>query len=231
MSSSEFHHYNRDEFLAEFYPDPADKAAIAAGMEQLRAGQRAFRLAEMRRRLGITQAQVASRMGITQGRVSAIEHARPGSSLTRHRPGTRYLAAASNTTLRVGWLAADNTALRARMVRFARRAPKHHAIDAVFAYSDISEGKQISGSQRRLTALRSPAWMSHRGTRLSALVSQTHWPPSSGSLFRAVTALTVGVSGGAVSIVRTAPAVQTLESLMVGGAAWYGSAWCAKPAG
>ena len=73
MSSSEFHHYNRDEFLAEFYPDPVDKAAIAAGMEQLRAEQRALRLAEMRRRLGITQAQVAARMGITQGRVSAIE--------------------------------------------------------------------------------------------------------------------------------------------------------------
>jgi hypothetical protein len=58
MSSSEFHHYTRDEFLAEFYPDPADKAAIAAGMKQLRAEQRAYRLAEMRRRLGITQAQV-----------------------------------------------------------------------------------------------------------------------------------------------------------------------------
>jgi hypothetical protein len=43
-SSSEFRHYTRDEFLAEFYPDPADKAAIAAGMKQLRAEQRAFRL-------------------------------------------------------------------------------------------------------------------------------------------------------------------------------------------
>src|SRR6266550_1685416 len=53
MSSSEFDHYTRDEFLAEFYPDPADKADITAGMEQLRAEQRAFRLAEMRRRLGI----------------------------------------------------------------------------------------------------------------------------------------------------------------------------------
>ena len=52
MSSSEFRHYTRDEFLAEFYPDPADKAAITAGMEQLRAEQRAFRLAEMRQRLG-----------------------------------------------------------------------------------------------------------------------------------------------------------------------------------
>jgi hypothetical protein len=72
MSNSEFHHYTRDEFLAEFYPDSADKAAIAAGMEQLLAEQRAFRLAEMRRRLGITQ-----------GRVSAIEHAKPGTTELR----------------------------------------------------------------------------------------------------------------------------------------------------
>jgi hypothetical protein len=56
MSSREVHHYTRDEFLAEFYPDPDDKAAIAAGMKQLRAEQRAFRLAEMRRRLGIRSA-------------------------------------------------------------------------------------------------------------------------------------------------------------------------------
>src|SRR5262249_61080253 len=74
MSSSEFRQYTRDEFLAEFYPDPADKAAIADGMKQLRAEQRAFRLAEMRRRLGITQAQVAARMGITQAHVAASEH-------------------------------------------------------------------------------------------------------------------------------------------------------------
>ena len=83
MSSSESHNYTRDEFLAEFYPDPADKAGIAAGMEQLRAEQRAFRLAEMRRRLGVTQAQVAARIGITQGRVSAIEHAKPGTTELR----------------------------------------------------------------------------------------------------------------------------------------------------
>ena len=58
-------------------------AAIAAGMVQLRAEQRAVRLAEMRRRLGITQTQVAARMGITQGRVSAIEHAKPGTTELR----------------------------------------------------------------------------------------------------------------------------------------------------
>ena len=39
MSSSEYRHYTRDEFLAGFYPDPAGKAAIAAGMKPLRAGQ------------------------------------------------------------------------------------------------------------------------------------------------------------------------------------------------
>jgi transcriptional regulator with XRE-family HTH domain len=41
----------------------------------------------MRRRLGITQADVATRMGVTQSRVSGIEHARPGAS------GLRTLAA------------------------------------------------------------------------------------------------------------------------------------------
>jgi transcriptional regulator with XRE-family HTH domain len=37
----------------------------------------------MRRRLGITQAQVAARMGITQSRVSAIEHPKPGTTELR----------------------------------------------------------------------------------------------------------------------------------------------------
>lgn len=81
--STEFHHYTPEEFLGEFFPDSADKTAITAGMEQLRAEQRAWRLAEMRRRLGITQADVATRMGVTQGRVSAIEHARPGATELR----------------------------------------------------------------------------------------------------------------------------------------------------
>jgi DNA-binding XRE family transcriptional regulator len=81
--SSDFHQYTREEFLGEFFPDSADKAEIAAGMAQLRAEQRAFRLAEMRRRLGITQAQVAERMGVTQSRISAIEHAKPGATELR----------------------------------------------------------------------------------------------------------------------------------------------------
>jgi len=45
--------------------------------------QRAWQLAEMRRRLGITQAEVAQRVGVTQGRVSAIEHAKPGATELR----------------------------------------------------------------------------------------------------------------------------------------------------
>jgi len=81
--SSEFHHYTREEFLGEFFPGTEDKAAIAEGMEQLRAEQRAWRLAEMRRRLGVTQAEVATRMGVTQGRVSAIEHAKRGATELR----------------------------------------------------------------------------------------------------------------------------------------------------
>jgi DNA-binding XRE family transcriptional regulator len=112
MRSSEFYHYTRDEFLAEFYPDPADKAAIAAGMEQLRAEQRAFRLAEMRRRLGITQVQVAARMGITQGRVSAIERCSPslregrgsgGSAPVRDRLLRSFRAARLRAVAQVRW--------------------------------------------------------------------------------------------------------------------------------
>jgi transcriptional regulator with XRE-family HTH domain len=49
----------------------------SAGLEQLRAEQRASRLTETRRRPGVAQAQVAQRMEVTQGRVSAIEHAKP----------------------------------------------------------------------------------------------------------------------------------------------------------
>lgn len=65
--SSGFNRYTRDEFLGEFFPNAEDKAMIAAGMEQLRAEQRACRLAEMRRRLGVTQAEAVQHMGVTQG--------------------------------------------------------------------------------------------------------------------------------------------------------------------
>ncbi|WP_194898407.1 helix-turn-helix domain-containing protein [Catenulispora pinisilvae] len=77
------HSYDRQGFLDEFFPDARDQAEIASGMERLRAEQRAFRLAEMRRRMGLTQVEVAERMGISQGRVSAIEHAKDGATELR----------------------------------------------------------------------------------------------------------------------------------------------------
>ena len=61
--------------------DPADPPADLVAHTW--AGLRAWRLAEMRRHLGIAQAEVAPRMGVTQGRVSAIEHAKPGATELR----------------------------------------------------------------------------------------------------------------------------------------------------
>jgi DNA-binding XRE family transcriptional regulator len=44
-----------------------------AGKEQMLAEVRGWRLAEIRRRRGLTQAQVASRMGVGKSRISQIE--------------------------------------------------------------------------------------------------------------------------------------------------------------
>ena len=74
MSST--HSYGREGFLDEFYPDPAERADVEAGAQQLVSANRAHRLAEMRRRLGLTQAEVADRMHVRQERVSAIERAK-----------------------------------------------------------------------------------------------------------------------------------------------------------
>lgn len=59
MSTS--HGYDRESFLGEFFPDPGDRHEVEAGAAQLVAANRAHRLAEMRRRLGLTQAEVADR--------------------------------------------------------------------------------------------------------------------------------------------------------------------------
>ena len=47
-----------------------------AGKEQMQAEARGWRLAEIRRRRGLTQAQVAERMGVGKSRVSQIERGR-----------------------------------------------------------------------------------------------------------------------------------------------------------
>jgi predicted XRE-type DNA-binding protein len=41
---------------------------------EMRAGQRGHQLAQLRKNVGLTQAQVAALMGVTQARVSQIEH-------------------------------------------------------------------------------------------------------------------------------------------------------------
>jgi DNA-binding XRE family transcriptional regulator len=47
--------------------------AFAAAVEQMQDESRGWRLAEMRKRRGLTQAQVAARMNLSIGRVSQIE--------------------------------------------------------------------------------------------------------------------------------------------------------------
>jgi hypothetical protein len=48
MSST--HGYDRDAFLAEFFPDAGDRAEVEAGTQALINVSRAHRLAEMRKR-------------------------------------------------------------------------------------------------------------------------------------------------------------------------------------
>lgn len=64
------HGYDRDSFLNEFFPDADDRREVEEGADHLVATNRAHRLAEMRRRLGLTQAEVADRMHVRQERVS-----------------------------------------------------------------------------------------------------------------------------------------------------------------
>ena len=75
--------YDRDSFLTEFFPDSRDRQEVEAGADRLVAANRAYRLAEMRRRLGLTQAEVADRMHVRQERVSAIERAKVDTSELR----------------------------------------------------------------------------------------------------------------------------------------------------
>lgn len=51
-----------------------DEARVAEHRERMRAEQRAYRLAEIRRQHGLTQTDVAASMHVSQRRVSAVEH-------------------------------------------------------------------------------------------------------------------------------------------------------------
>lgn len=73
MSST--HSYDREGFHSEFFPDTDDRAEVEAGAQALVNLSRAHRLADMRKRLGLTQAEVAARLEVRQERVSVIKRA------------------------------------------------------------------------------------------------------------------------------------------------------------
>ncbi len=61
-----------------------DEAAVSVHRERMRAEQRAYRLAEIRKERGLTQTDVAAEMNVSQKRVSAVERGQ----LTRTELGT-----------------------------------------------------------------------------------------------------------------------------------------------
>jgi DNA-binding transcriptional regulator YiaG len=72
-------------FLDEFFAGEASE--VEAGAEALAARVRGQRLAELRERLGLTQAVVARRLGVRPERVAAIERAAPGATEVRALAG------------------------------------------------------------------------------------------------------------------------------------------------
>ncbi|MGH3273646.1 MAG: helix-turn-helix domain-containing protein [Streptosporangiaceae bacterium] len=63
--------------VREIHPDwdaPERVAAREHSREEMRAEQRGYQLAQLRKSAGLTQAQVATAMGVSQARVSQIEH-------------------------------------------------------------------------------------------------------------------------------------------------------------
>jgi DNA-binding XRE family transcriptional regulator len=68
----EFFTYTRDEFIEEFV-HPDDRSAAEEARQRRALQVRAEYLTEMRKKAGLTQAEVAEAMGVTQQRVSAIE--------------------------------------------------------------------------------------------------------------------------------------------------------------
>ena len=68
----EFFTYTRDEFMDEFV-HPDDRPAVEETRQKRALQVRAEYLTEMRKKAGMTQAEVAEAMGVSQQRVSAIE--------------------------------------------------------------------------------------------------------------------------------------------------------------
>jgi DNA-binding XRE family transcriptional regulator len=59
--------------IREEHIERIGREEFEAGKEQMLAEARGWRLAEIRRRRGFTQAQVAARMGVGKSRISQIE--------------------------------------------------------------------------------------------------------------------------------------------------------------
>ena len=66
-------HRNWKDVRAERITTPEAEARVAAAKEEVRAEQRAYRLAEVRKQHGLTQLQLAESLQITQAAVSSIE--------------------------------------------------------------------------------------------------------------------------------------------------------------
>ncbi|MEV0796804.1 XRE family transcriptional regulator [Kribbella sp. NPDC050281] len=66
-------HKNWKEIRAERITTPEAEARVAALKNEVRAEQRAYRLAEVRRQHGLTQVQLAATLNISQAAVSSIE--------------------------------------------------------------------------------------------------------------------------------------------------------------
>jgi DNA-binding XRE family transcriptional regulator len=69
----EFFTYTRDEFIDEFV-HPDDRPAVEEARQKRTLQIRGEYLTEMRKKVGMTQADVAKAMGVSQQRVSAIEN-------------------------------------------------------------------------------------------------------------------------------------------------------------
>jgi DNA-binding XRE family transcriptional regulator len=60
--------------LGPGWDSPGRVAERERSRAEMRAGQRGYQLAQLRKNAGLTQAQVAALMGATQARVAQIEH-------------------------------------------------------------------------------------------------------------------------------------------------------------
>lgn len=73
-------HKNWKEIRAERITTPEAEARVAALKDEVRAEQRAYRLAEVRQQQGLTQVQLAETLHISQAAVSSIERGALGRS-------------------------------------------------------------------------------------------------------------------------------------------------------